>query len=395
MVIKGKCRGNGSQLASYLLSDKNDKAEILEITGTTAPNDLNRSLVEMALSAISTKSQAGLYHAQINPDPKEPGLTKEAWLKSVDILAKELGLEGQRRAIVLHEKDGRTHAHVVFERYQEGKGKRGQGILWDDEKNFSKHENASREIERELGHARTPQKSDVKQTQNKRNLDVKKTLTDLWNKHTDPAQFTAEAQKLGFTVAQGEDRRPYKVIDPDGKSLDLTRQLEKIITKDVTERLNPIRKSLKTEKQALAEAEQRQQVKKQPKKEQAPPLALKWNLGTVQKTEAPQPKKSANDNNIHEKTENLHKLGQFKANEPAKPATSIKAVETKPANDNNLQRKIDEMRANESDMRKEVERRSKLTQEQKKAEDKTRFEEKIKQMREQEHTRQTQRNLER
>lgn len=386
MVIKGKCRGNGNQLASYLLSDKNDKAEILEITGTTAPNDLNRSLVEMALSAISTKSQAGLYHAQINPDPREPGMTKEAWLKSVDILAKELGLEGQRRAIVLHEKDGRTHAHVVFERYQEGRGKNQQGILWDDKGNYEKHYKASRAIEQVLGHERTPEKSDVKQTQNKRNLDVKKELTELWNKHTDPQKFIKEAEKLGYTVAQGEDRRPYKVITSDGKSLDLTRQLEKIITKDVTERLNPIRKSLKTEKEALAEAQTRQQVKEQPKKEQAPPLALKWDLGTVQKTEAPQPQKPANDNNIHEKTENLHKLGQFKANEPAKPAESIKAVETKPANDNSRQRKIDEMRANEAEMRKEVERRSKLTQEQKKAEDKVRFEEKIKQMREQEHS---------
>lgn len=384
MVIKGKCRGNGLQLAEYLLSDKNDRAELLEITGTTAPNNLKRSLVEMALTAAMTKSEAGLYHAQINPDPKEPGMTKEAWKKAVDILAKELGLEGQRRAIVLHEKNGRTHAHVVFERYQEGRGKDQQGILWNDDKNYKKHEKASRAIEKELGHERTPEKADrQKQAQNGRKTDVKKTLTELWKKHTDPEKFIAEAAKLGFTVAQGEDRRPYKVITPEGENLDLVRQLEKIKTKEVAERLNPIREMLKTEKEALAAAKKREQEKPQPKKEQAPPLSLKWDLGTVQKTDPPKPQKPANDN-MQDKAESLHKLGKFKTNEATKPQEQAKTpaepVKPQQAEKSDLQKKIDEMRANEAEILKEVERRKQLTEEQRKAEDKKRFEEYLKQM---------------
>lgn len=398
MVIKGKCRGNGSQLADYLLSDKNDRVELLDITGTTNPNNLKRSLVEMALTAMTTKSTAGLYHAQINPDPKAPGMTKEAWIKSTEILAKELGLEEQRRAIVLHEKDGRTHAHVVFERFQEGRGKNQQGILWDDNANYRKHEKASRAIEQLLEHERTPEKSDVKQTQNKRNLNVKKTLTDLWNKHTDPAQFIAEAQKLGFTVAQGEDRRPYKVIDPDGKSLDLVRQIEKVKTAEIAERLNPLRKNLKTEKQALAEAQTRQQVKEQPKEEKAPLLALKWDLGTVQVSSSTTSQKPANDN-MQDKIENLHKLGKFKANEvvepqeqPKQPAEPPKASQT---DKERFEAKIKEMREREEANKREQERRKQLTKEQREAEDKTRFEAKLKEMKEQEQTRQKQRSLER
>lgn len=438
MVIKGKCRGNGLQLAEYLLSDKNDRAELLEITGTTAPNNLKRSLVEMGLTALMTKSEAGLYHAQINPDPKEPGMTKEAWKKAVDILAKELGLEGQRRAIVLHEKNGRTHAHVVFERYQEGKGKNEQGILWSDDKNYKKHEKASRAIEKALGHERTPEKADrQKQTQNERKTDVKKTLTELWQKHSDPEKFIAEAAKLGFTVAQGEDRRPYKVITPEGENLDLVRQLEKIKTKEVAERLNPIRETLKTEKEALAAAKKREQekpqqkkepapakpandnmqdkaeslhklgkfktneptrpaekeaittekkqeqVKEQPPKEQAPPVALKWDLGKVQTSSNTPPAKPANDN-MQEKTENLHKLGKFKTNEATKPQEQQKQpaepVKPQQAEKSDLQKKIDEMRANEAEILKEVERRKQLTDEERKAEDKKRFEEYLKQM---------------
>ena len=369
MIIKGKCRGNGGQLANYLLSDKNDKAEILEITGTTNPNNLERSLVEMALSAIATKSNAGLYHAQISPDPKEPALDKEAWLKAVEILAKELGLEEQRRAVVLHEKDGRTHAHVVFERYQEGKGKNGQGILWSDDKNYSKHEKASREIEQVLGHERTPQKSDVKENQNRSNLDVKKELTELWHKHEDPETFIAEAKKLGYTIAQGEDRRPFKVLTPEGKNLDLVRQLEKVKTKDVAERLNPIRNTLQTEKEALQERESQAQVKEPEKKEQAPPLALKWDLGTVQKIEPPKPKPPANDNKI----ESLHKLGQFKANE--------KATENKPPTI--AEAKLKEMDANKAKILQDIERTKQLTAEERQAEHKKKVEQRLKEMQEQ------------
>jgi len=399
MVIKGKCRGNGLQLAEYLLSDKNDRAELLEITGTTAPNNLKRSLVEMGLTALMTKSEAGLYHAQINPDPKEPGMTKEAWKKSVEILARELGLEGQRRAIVLHEKNGRTHAHVVFERYQEGKGKDQQGILWSDDKNYKKHEKASRAIEKALGHERTPEKADrQKQAQNERKTDVKKTLTELWKKHSDPEKFIAEAAKLGFTVSKGEDRRPYKVIAPDGQSLDLVRQLEKVKTKEVAERLNPIRETLKTEKEALAAAKKREQEKPQPKKEPAPPMALKWDLGTVQISSSTPPAKPANDN-MQDKIENLHKLAKFRANEvtepqeqPKQPAEPPKASQT---DKERQEAKLKEMREREEANRREQERRKQLTKEQREAEDKARFEAKLKEMREQEQTRQKQRGLER
>ena len=259
MVIKGKCRGNGLQLANYLLSEKNDRAEILEIIGTTDPKNLQRSLVEMALSAMTTKSNAGLYHAQINPDPQAPQLTPQQWQEAANLLADSLGLSGQRRAIVIHEKDGRTHAHIVFERYQEGRGKNGNGILWNDKDNYRKHQEASRSMEKAFNHERTPEKADLKHVQNERKIDVKETLTALWEKHTDPAEFVKAARGLGFEMAAGEERRPYKVITPEGKSLDLVRQITTAKTKDVAERLNPIRKDLWTEKEALKLAQEREQ----------------------------------------------------------------------------------------------------------------------------------------
>jgi hypothetical protein len=359
MVIKGKCRGNGSQLAEYLLRDSNDRAEILEITGTTNTENLKRSLLEMSLTAVKTKSQAGLYHAQINPDPQAPALSREDWLKSVDILAKELGLEEQRRAVVLHEKNGRTHAHIVFERYQEGKGKNQQGILWNDDKNYRKHEKASRAIEQILGHERTPQKSD----KSERKSDHKKTLSDLWAKISDPASFIQEAQKLGYIIAQGEDRRPYKVLTPDGQSLDLTRQLDKVKAKDVAERLNPFRNTLRTEKEALQD-HKRKQEQPQPvndnkafqqvenlhklkefndsitQKADPPPLSVKWNLPKVQhqqemnnfkKSDEKEKKSDKENKDLDQKAESLHKFAKFKASDITSKPTLTEQVEQEKA----------------------------------------------------------------
>ena len=43
-------------------------------------------------------------------------MTPEQWQRAVDVLDKELGLEGQPRAVVMHEKRGREHIHVVWAR---------------------------------------------------------------------------------------------------------------------------------------------------------------------------------------------------------------------------------------------------------------------------------------
>ncbi|MCE6993195.1 hypothetical protein, partial [Dyadobacter sp. CY323] len=63
MVIKGRSRGNGVQLADYLLGKKeNDQVQLLEVRGTSRPKDLKKSLLEMSLTSELTKGIHGLYH---------------------------------------------------------------------------------------------------------------------------------------------------------------------------------------------------------------------------------------------------------------------------------------------------------------------------------------------
>lgn len=156
MVIKGRSRTNGAQLADYLENSKgNDRAQILDVRGTAQPDDLRRSLLEMSLSSELTKrGNKGLYHAQINPAiGEDQPMTPADWLRAADILEESLGYAGQKRAIVLHEKNGRTHGHIVWERYDHNTGK-----LRSDSHNFKKHDQARAQIEQEFGHERTPRR---------------------------------------------------------------------------------------------------------------------------------------------------------------------------------------------------------------------------------------------
>jgi len=249
-VVKGRSRGNGSQLANYLLQNKeNDSVQVLDIRGTSHPQDLKKSLLEMSLSSELTKGKHGLYHLQFNPAiGEDQTMTPEDWLTAADILDKHLELDGHKRAIVLHEKNGRIHAHISWERYDYETGK-----LWDDGLNYRKHDQAREEIERVLGHERTRQQEKEQDPQELKKSDYKRELSDFWEQATDGESFAKEAEKAGYQIAIGDDRRPWRIITPEGESLDLVRQLETAKTKDVRERLQPIRDQLQTEAEALEE----------------------------------------------------------------------------------------------------------------------------------------------
>ena len=259
MVIKGRSRSNGKQLAAYLLQNKeNDRAEVIDIRGTARPDSLHRSLLEMSLtSELSKRGELGLYHSQINPAIGEDRpMTQADWLKAVDILEQNLKLDGQKRAVVLHEKNGRVHAHIVWQRYDDETGK-----FRSDSHNFKKHDQARAQIEQELGHERTPQKREKEPTHKER-------LTELWQQCTDGRSFIEAAEKAGYYIAQKEDKRAFRAITPDGKSIDLVRQLDGFNTKAVRDRLQPIRADLWQEAEALKLSKADRQKAAEPEQEQ-------------------------------------------------------------------------------------------------------------------------------
>lgn len=248
MVIRGRTRGNGSQLGSYLLTmAENEDIKILEVDGMENATEvqLRQTLFSMSITSELTKGDKGLYHAQINPaygDDKDMD-----WTKAADMLGKELGLENQRRVIVLHEKKGRTHAHVAWERYDHEKG-----ILVSDSFSRLAQDRARKEMEIVFEHKRTPDR-------NPHRPEMKEHLSKLWDEAKTGKDFVKEADKAGYTVANGLQRRPFMVIDEHGRSFDLVRQLKDARTKDVREKLKG--EKLLSEKDALVKAKARKSEK--------------------------------------------------------------------------------------------------------------------------------------
>lgn len=160
MIIRGRTRGNGSQLASYLLSQiDNDNVRVFDIKGTTHLDDLRLSLLEMSLTCELTKSNKGLYHAQINPAyGEDKQMSREDWLKAADILETELKLNDQKRVIILHEKKDRIHAHVVWERYNHESGK-----MISDSYSRLAQDRARKAMELEFHHHRTSDRTNKKE----------------------------------------------------------------------------------------------------------------------------------------------------------------------------------------------------------------------------------------
>jgi hypothetical protein len=250
MVIKGKARGNGKQLANYLMTKgENENVRVMDIRGTSQPDNIHRSLLEMSLSSELSKTDKGLYHAQINPGyGEDKAMTHEDWLKAADELEQELKLTGQKRVIVLHEKKDRLHAHVVWERFDHEKGR-----MIEDSYNHYKHDRARHTLEKELGHKRTP----------KRNLqqpEMKKELTKLWHEHKKGADFIKAAKEKGYVVGTAHGRRPYIVADQKGITSELRRSLDKVKTGELRERFKEVK--LPTEKKAIIEARSLQSEKK-------------------------------------------------------------------------------------------------------------------------------------
>ena len=238
MIIKGRCRGNGAQLANYLLNEKdNIRADFISSYGATS-GDPRRALLEMSLtSELSSRTKDGLYHMQLSPRAEEAeGMTWEQKQRAVKITAEAMGMAGHKWTLFEHEKeDGRIHQHLVFERYNHDTGR-----MWSDTGNYAKHQVAARQMEREFGWQFTHE--------NKEHLDkdIKQHITDMYLGSDDARGFVKAMHTAGFEVTQGIDRRPYQIVDQYGKVRDLTRQMQGVLKQaDVSNYLNDIRSELR------------------------------------------------------------------------------------------------------------------------------------------------------
>src|ERR1019366_10486150 len=106
------------------------------------------SVTGVQTCALPIYCKKPFYHASINTRADEH-LTPEQRMQAIDRLEKDLGLTGQPRAVVVHEKEGREHCHIVWSRIDLDKMR-----TISDSHNYRKHEEVAPSLEREFGDER-------------------------------------------------------------------------------------------------------------------------------------------------------------------------------------------------------------------------------------------------
>jgi len=251
-------------------TDTNERAEVLELRGVAA-EDLRGALLEIAAVASGTRSAKPFYHSSINTRADER-LTPEQRAHAIDRLEAELGLTGQARVVVLHQKEGREHCHIVWSRIDLDRMR-----CISDSHNYRKHELVARSLEREFGHERvqgahieregkerpqrTPSHSEMLQAERTgfSAKEVTEHVTDLWRRSDSAAAFTMALWRSGYCLARG-DRRDYVVIDPAGGTHSLARRIEGLRTKDIRERMAGLERSKIPD---IAKAKKVQQIRRE------------------------------------------------------------------------------------------------------------------------------------
>jgi hypothetical protein len=115
MILKASQRGNGQNLAVHLMrTNDNEHMQPYEIR-CFATNNLAEAFKEVEAISLGTKCKKYLFSVSLNL-PAGECLSAQSFADAADRIEESLGLSGQPRAIVFHEKEGRRHAHCVWSR---------------------------------------------------------------------------------------------------------------------------------------------------------------------------------------------------------------------------------------------------------------------------------------
>ncbi len=250
MILVGNQRGGAGNLAAHLLNaHDNEHVELHELRGFMAHDDLRDALQEVDGISRGTRCRQYLYSLSLNP-PKEQSVETSVFEAAIDRVEHKLGLKGQPRAIVFHEKEGidgetRRHAHAVWSRINADEMK-AVPISYPKKK--------LRDISRELyieqgwkmprGFVNSEEANPLNFThaewQQARRVDqdprqIKSAIQDAWAISDSAAAFGQAMEERGYKIARG-DRRVFVAVDVHGEVYSIPR-MAGVKTKDVRTRL--------------------------------------------------------------------------------------------------------------------------------------------------------------
>ena len=244
MILKGNRRGGSTQLAHHLLNaEDNEHVTIHELRGFIS-DSLTEALLESYAVSRGTQCKKFLYSLSLNP-PQTESVPVEAFEEAINAIEDKLGVSGQPRAIIFHEKEGRRHAHCVWSRINAAEMK-----AIDPSYDHLQLRDMSRELYLEQGwkmprglmnsEERDPLNFTLAEWQQakRHSLDprtIKSTIRECWAVSDSRAAFAAVLRERGYFLAKG-DKRGVVVVDWRGEVYAVAR-MAGIRTKDVQARL--------------------------------------------------------------------------------------------------------------------------------------------------------------
>lgn len=235
MILVGNQRGGARDLARHLMKDDNERVTLHDIRGF-ASDDLLSAFQESQAVCRGTKCKQHLFSLSLNP-PQNADVSDTDFEDAIGRAERALGLEGQPRAIVFHEKIGddgklRRHAHSVWCRVDVEHMKAVQLSFTK-----TKLQNVARDLYRDHGwqmprgfvrhEERDPRNFSLQEWQQckraKRDpAQMKEIFQDAWAISDSGAAFSNALEAHGLILARG-DRRGHIAVDHDGEAYAVAR----------------------------------------------------------------------------------------------------------------------------------------------------------------------------
>ncbi|MCB9992235.1 MAG: relaxase/mobilization nuclease domain-containing protein [Hyphomicrobiaceae bacterium] len=222
---------------------ENDHVTVQDLRGF-AGDSLRDAFEEAHAISRATRCKQFLFSLSFNP-PKDAVASLEDLLEAVERAEKVLGLDGQPRALVIHEKNGRRHLHAVWSRID---AETMKAI------NLPFYKTRLNELSRELfldhgwelpdgfkdRYWKNPLNFTLAEWQQAKRIgldprEIKQVFRQAWERSDDLKSFGAALEEHGYYLAKG-DRRGHVAVDLKGEVFTVARYAG-VKTKEVNARL--------------------------------------------------------------------------------------------------------------------------------------------------------------
>lgn len=249
MILVGNQRGNSADLAAHLMSADNERVQLHELRGFVSET-LAGAFNESYAISKGTKCRQHLFSLSLNP-PAHETVSTEDFEAAIARVENKLGLDGQPRAIVFHEKKGaddqiRRHCHAVWSRIDAERMKAVQlsftkRKLMEVSKDLYIHHGW--DMPRGLidRNERDPLNFTHKQWQQAKRIGkdpkaIKRAFQDAWALSDSKTAFSHALAEQGYYLARG-DRRGFVAVDAVTDEVFAVSKWVGIKTKEVRARL--------------------------------------------------------------------------------------------------------------------------------------------------------------